>query len=93
MGLKETGLLSWDELLEVLGWFCPLVVRGLGTPAALSTRRILTTEKTGPLHGDFRYHMESGDGVASALKTPIPYLQTEKDRLDNEESFFHILSR
>lgn len=25
-------LLSWDELLGLKGWFCPLVVRGLGTP-------------------------------------------------------------
>lgn len=32
MGLEEMGLLSWDELLRVLGYFCPLVVRGLGTP-------------------------------------------------------------
>lgn len=29
---EETGLLSWVELLGLLGWFCPLVVRGLGTP-------------------------------------------------------------
>lgn len=32
MGLEEMGLLSWDELLGLLGWFCPLVVRDLGTP-------------------------------------------------------------
>lgn len=34
MGLEEMGLLSWDELLRLLGWFCPLVVTGLGTPGA-----------------------------------------------------------
>lgn len=34
MGLEEMGLLSWDELLGLLGWFCPLVVRDLGTPWA-----------------------------------------------------------
>lgn len=34
MGLEETGQLSWDELLRLLGWFCPLVVRGFRTPWA-----------------------------------------------------------
>lgn len=32
MELGETGLLSWDELLGLPGWFCHLVVKGLGTP-------------------------------------------------------------
>ena len=36
MRLEETRLLSWDELLEALGWFCPLVVTGLGTPHELN---------------------------------------------------------
>lgn len=33
-GAGGNGLLSWDELLGLLGWFCHLVVKGLGTPRA-----------------------------------------------------------
>lgn len=32
MRLEERGLLSWDELLGPLGWFCHLVVRVFRTP-------------------------------------------------------------
>lgn len=38
----------------------------------LRTRRIFTTEKRRPLGGAEGHHIESADGLTSALKTPVP---------------------
>lgn len=78
MGLEGLGLLSWDELLGLLGWFCPLLVRGLGTPELNASRHHRSThhwikdEAGWRRRTLLRISRALLSGVTSALKTQVP---------------------